>query len=537
MPADLDQPPTAALVRTRRDFLLRLGGYGGSTLAALTALGLMSTASGKGPELTGLPSVAGKTKRKVVILGGGLAGMCAAYELGKLGFDCTVLEPRAKAGGRCLTIRRGDVIEETNGHRQVCQFAEGSYFNPGPARFPQWHVTMDYCRELGVELEPFAGTNENTFVYNEGENLGPLSGKRVRMREAKADLRGQTAELLSKVAEQGALDQTLSAEDKTRLLDYLFYEGGLETGRVYKGHPRRGYEEWPGGGLQRGTLGQPHKLDQLLQSELWRFFHRSNEYEYQAQMFQPRGGMDLIAKALAARVGDRLILGAKAVEIRKTNPGVRVVYEHNGETKEIAGDFGVLTIPPPVLRAMPATSLDLSPALRNVINIVPFQNSGKVGLQFKRRFWEEDDRIFGGVTYTNLPIGEIWYPCSGYLGKTGVVSGYYVFGPVCDRLAAMTPEQRIEFALEHGSKIHPQYRAEFDNAVAFNWATEPHLRGCLAHFPERMLNTFYPVLLKPDGEYYVAASWASHLGGWQAGAFESARLAVAAIHQRAMASA
>ncbi len=51
-----------------------------------------------------------------------------------------------------------------------------------------------------------------------------------------------------------------------------------------------------------------------------------------------------------------------------------------------------------------------------------------------------------------------------------------------------------------------------------------------------MLKTFYPLLIKPEGELYLAASWASHLGGWQAGAFEAARIAVKNIHERTMAS-
>jgi len=169
-------------------------------------------------------------------------------------------------------------------------------------------------------------------------------------------------------------------------------------------------------------------------------------------------------------------------------------------------------------------------------SIVPFQNSAKIGLQFKRRFWEEDDRIFGGVSWTNLPTGELFYPSTGFLGKKGVMVGYYIYGPKSDELSRTKPEDRIEFALKNGEKVHPQYRKEFDNAIAFSWATTPHIEGCLAHFPPAMIKTFYPLLLKPEQETYIAASWASHLGGWQAGAFESARLTVKKIYDRVQAA-
>ena len=498
----------------------------------MTALGLLTQATGRGAELDGLPSVAGKTRTKVVILGAGIAGLTTAYELGKLGFDCVVLEPRDRPGGRSMTLRRGDSITETNGFTQTCNFDDGLYFNPGPSRFPQWHVTMDYCRELGVAVQPFVNLNDNAYYQTTG-NGGALDGRRVRIREAKTDLRGYTAELLAKVADQEKLDADLSSEDAERLVEFLRYEGGLSKTLAYRGHNRRGYRTWPGGGLQEGKMDDPFPLSDLLQSEVWKYFHRANEYQYQAQMFAPVGGMDQLPTALAAQVSDQIIYGAEVTEIRRRTPGARIAYTHDGAEHEILADYAVCTIPPTILRKLPT---DFSPMLRNTLNIVPFQNSAKIGLQFKRRFWEEDDRIYGGLSWTNLPIGELWYPSDGFMGAKGIMGGYYLFGPASDQLGQSSPAERIEFALQHGEKIHPQYRAEFENAFSVNWSTIPHIEGCLAHFPQAMMKTFYPLLVKPEGELYIAASWASHLGGWQAGAFEAARLTVKSIHERTMAS-
>ncbi|MCH6256397.1 flavin monoamine oxidase family protein [Puniceicoccaceae bacterium K14] len=517
---------------TRRKFVKSFSAYGGCAYAALMGLGLMSKSTGHGAVLSGLPRVDGKDKTKVVIMGAGIAGLTVAYELGKLGFSCTILEPRSKAGGRCMTIRKGDVLEETNGFKQTCTFDDGHYFNPGPSRFPQWHVTMDYCRELGVPIQPFVNLNENAFYYSEGDK-GELSNKRIRIREAKTDLRGYTAEMLAKVIDQGQLDEPLGSDDKEKLIDFLKYEGGLSSRFKYNGHDRRGYEEWPAGGLNGGKLGAPHSMKSLLDAEVGMLFHRANETFYQSQMFTPKGGMDKIADALASKVEENIILGAEVKEFRKTSPGVRVVYVQDGEEKEITANFGICTIPPTILRRIPN---DLSPMVKNTLNIVPFQNSSKVGMQFKRRFWEEDDRIFGGLSWTNMPIGEVWYPTDGFFDQKGILGGYYIFGPMSDQLTKMSPKERIEFALSHGEKIHPQYRKEFENGFAVNWSSIPHIEGCLAHFPKAMMKTFYPLLVKPDGDYYLTASWASHLGGWQAGAFEAARLAVEDIHKRSMAS-
>ena len=520
---------------SRRAFVARLGQYGGSAISALSALGLMSRASGQGVALEKLDSVPTDKSAKVIILGAGVAGMCAAYELEKLGIDSIIIEPAAKAGGRCLTVRGGDKIVETTGASQTCEFDKGQYFNPGPSRFPQWHITMDYCRELGVEIQPFVNLNENAFYYTEGDDRGPLSGKRVRIREAKTDLRGYMAELLSKVVDQEALDAPMTAEDITKLKDYLTYEGGLNRrSKKYEGHARRGYEEWPGGGFDEGKLADPYALQDLIQAGYGNYFHRANEVEYMSQMYTPVGGMDKIATAFESKVGSKINYGAKALEIRhRSGGGSRIVYEQDGEKKEIEGDYCICTIPPTILRKL---QTDLPMQMSMALNVVPFQNSGKIGLQFKRRFWEEDDQIYGGISWNNLPIGETWYPSAGFFGKKGIMVGYYIFGPIADQVGRMSPAKRIEFALSHGEKIHPQYREEFENAIAFNWATMPNIEGCLAHFPKAMIKTFYPMLINGDRETFIAASWASHVGGWQAGAFEAARFAVKKVYDRVQAA-
>src|SRR5258708_18649173 len=113
---------------TRREFIQKVGLHGGSTLAAMGALGFLNRATGFGADLSNLASVREKNGRKVVILGAGIAGMCAAYELGKLGFECTILESSQRTGGRSLTIRRRDTLTAPFGPIQNCYFYEGHCF-------------------------------------------------------------------------------------------------------------------------------------------------------------------------------------------------------------------------------------------------------------------------------------------------------------------------------------------------------------------------------------------------------------------------
>jgi monoamine oxidase len=108
----------------------------------------------------------GKT---VIILGAGIAGMSAAYELNTLGYQVTILEANGSAGGRCRTIRSGDSIEEIDSV-QTCDFdADDSlYFNPGPARIPNHHdLLLGYCREFEVALEPFINSNYAALFHSQ----------------------------------------------------------------------------------------------------------------------------------------------------------------------------------------------------------------------------------------------------------------------------------------------------------------------------------------------------------------------------------
>jgi monoamine oxidase len=112
-----------------------------------------------------LPLNSGNGKT-VAILGAGVAGLCAAYELDQAGYDCIILEAARRAGGRSLTLRRGDSFRELGHDLQTCAFDEGLYLNAGPGRIPHHHVqVIDYCRKFGVALQPYIFASRANLVH------------------------------------------------------------------------------------------------------------------------------------------------------------------------------------------------------------------------------------------------------------------------------------------------------------------------------------------------------------------------------------
>ncbi len=512
---------------TRRKFITKVAQYGGSACAAMLALKLLDSSIAGAFSLSG----SGKGKR-VIILGAGTAGMAAAYELGKVGYDCQILEARNRAGGRCWTVRRGDEETEVGGTRQVAGFEPGLYFNPGPARIPQHHITLNYCKEFGIPIEVFTNLNEAAYYYN--ESAGSLASKRVRIREAKADMRGHTSELLAKAIHQDELDLAITSEDKEKMVEFLRREGDLSPDLFYKGSSRRGYSTFPGASLEPGPgkREDPFDLKALIQSGFGNYFSSEYSIDQQMTMFEPVGGIDQIAKAFEQRLSDKITYGAEVKEIRKTANGVRITYaDRTGRLRQVTGDFCICTIPLPVLKGIPS---DLSPQLKEAIAGVTYAQTGKSGLQFARRFWEDDDRIFGGITRTNLNITQIFYPSHNYYAKKGILVGHYNFEEKAVEMGNLAPAARIERALYEGSKIHPQYPKEFETGFAVAWHKIRYSLGGWASYTSTTRERYYPTLNQPDGPIYLAGEHLSYLTGWIAGALESAQKVATAIHRQVL---
>jgi monoamine oxidase len=536
--------PAPLTATTRRGFLGDLGKVGGAALMfqSMQALGLFRSTSEARADDTFEELQPGGATAEVVVLGGGLAGLTTAYELLKGGYKVTILEARQRPGGRNWTARGGTREAELDGPLQTCRFARGQYMNMGPARLPQGHITIDYCRELGVELQVFTNQNADGYYYNENTattDYGPLASRPIRHRTAKADYYGYVSELLAKVTNQGALDAELTATDKERLIEFLRSFGSIDsTTSEYLGSSRRGYSVVPGAGAQPGVpLGPPPSVSDVLSSRVGLNFSFEFGWDQAMLMFQPVGGMDQIPYAFERairRLGGRIVYGAEVTEIANTADGATVAFGCDGRWDlTVKADYCVCTIPPMVLAGIPS---NFSPAVLDALVEPTPVSTGKVGLQYGRRFWEEDERILGGITNTNLNIGTIWYPSYDYLGKKGVVVGSYNFGNNAVLYEAMTPEQRIAEAVLQGSKIHgAPYRDELENGFTVQWRRIRYNEGGWVSWASR--DNGYLLLQQPEGNVYFAGDHLSYEIAWQAGAIYSARKAVAALSARVAATA
>ena len=522
---------------TRRQLLRMIGVTAGSAMMyqAMSSLGFAAESNFKKPvRLQGAPKGA-----SVLVLGAGIAGMVAAYELRAAGYKVQLLEYNSRAGGRNWSIHSGDTYTELGGFTQHCQFDPGLYINPGPWRLPyHHHGILHYCKLLGVPLEAFVQVNHNAYVHSSKA----FGGKPQRYRHVRADYTGHVAELLAKATQSHKLDQQVTKEDQEKLLMSLRMTGALDKNYAYvKGRDsseRRGYDIDPGGGLDPlAAPSEPIALGELLDSGLWGMISAGEDYDMQTTLFQPVGGMGQIGKAFGRELGTLIRYNAKVIDIHQDESGVTATYEDTtkpGSKFSARADWCVNTIPLSILSQIP---MNVSAPMADAIAAVPYAAAIKIGLQFKRRFWEEDERIYGGITYTDLPITNISYPSTGYFSSgKGVLLGAYIWGMNATEFTAMSPAERVKAAVDYGAQIHPQYTKEFDNGVAMAWHRSPFTLGCFGLWTDEARAKHYNDLCQIDGRIVLAGEHASYIPAWQEGAVTSSLNAISRLHQKAIAS-
>jgi monoamine oxidase len=549
---------------TRRELLRKAAVAGGGMLfyRAAGGLGMFTSLADQMPEAIPAGSCDGRT---AVILGGGVAGLTAAYTLQKAGCHCTVLEARSLVGGRSLTLRHGDVLVEDplqpyadNGQRQStqrCVFQPSEavdydrpYLNAGPGRIPSAHTrVLALCKELRVPLEVYVMESRSNLVQGKAPT-------RVN-RQVANDARGWIAQaLFERVPGMPGLD----AQQKVALQELLIQLGSLGNGApkggkrgiyaengAYQRSDRAGFRQLPG--VKEGVPVVPLSLPQVLATEFWKArFYQPEDFLWQPTLFQPVGGMDRIVHALAAAVGPRNIrTGAvvKTIEYDKAAAKWRIGLA-GGET--VSADICLSNIPLPLLRdplgdlAKQPFDPTLQTAFKAVFDTPAFGVKGflapttKVGWQAKRALWQEPDTaanrvvpIYGGISWTTHPLTQVWYPSDRFFDELGVLTGAYNFSDQAAAWGRYSPDWRLKEARQGAGQLGGKaFEDGLGAGLAIAWQNVEHLRGGWAQWQNVKNGTAaYNRLLEGDREhhFFVIGDQMSYLPGWKEGAVASAQ--------------
>lgn len=507
---------------TRRELLGLIAATGTSStvFAASAALGLIPDTQVSIPQI---PSVGSANRPTVAILGAGISGLIVAYELKKAGYECVVLEASPKAGGRVMTVRAGDIIDEV-GNPQRVEFDDEPhmYFNAGAARIPSSHRNiLHYCKELGVEMEVFINENKETWIQDDAM----LGGKRVKNTEFTTSARGFMAEILAKNFDRHELNQPLTEREAETLLNAMRSFGDLSEGDLYKGSFRAGYRS--GGYIEHGVQKDIIALSELLKSRFMGSVLSANEGDTGPILFQAKGGMDKIAQAFVRHLEGNIHYNVIVSSVQLAEDKVNISYENRGSRHSLVTDYCFNCIP---THLMSGIDNNFPAEYIKAMNFPRRGTAYKSAFQAKTRFWEKED-IYGGISWTNQTMRQIWYPTHGMHKAKGVILSAYDYGNGMP-FTELSQEQRLETVLRQGEKLHPGYRQLVEKGITVAWHRMNHMLGCSARWGRgdnmsQEAESLYHTLQQPaGGRHYAIGDQVSTHSAWQESAVLSAHWAI-----------
>ena len=481
----------------RRDFLRQ-------SLTAAAALSL---------PRTGLSQVSvAPPAKQVVIIGAGMAGLSAAYELSQAGHDVTVLEARTRPGGRVFTIRG--------------QFADGMYAEAGATNVFDVHQwTIKYAKLLGVELDPVAPPAGASVFHVKGRRLVIKPNTPVDWPfPLRSDEQGQTrAQLWSKyvvpaLKEIGDPEDSNWPSSSLKKLDDISFAQFLRDRGASPGAVsilRLGLADQLGEGADAVSA-----LD-LLREALPRALEKQNHVI--------RGGSDTLPRALAAKVAEKIRYGCAVLRIEQDKDGVRVICSRGGARETINAHYAVCAIPFSVLRLV-EFSPPVSPEKQKAIAQLGNTSVVRVFLQTRRRFWL--DQGLTGAATTDLPLTSAYDKNFYQPGTRGMLEAY-VTGERARKLAAMDPDERFNFTVNQIQMIHPAIREHLEGGSSICWDQEQWSRGAYAWFRPGEMTTMLPSMSKPEGRIHFAGDHTSPSPGWMNGALQSGERVAREVAARA----
>lgn len=489
----------------RRDFLKA------GTAAALCGLPAVRMASAaetneKAAQLRiidqGLPKAS--KPLDVIVVGAGMAGLVAGYELKKAGHKVTILEASRRVGGRVWTLRE--------------PFTHGLHAEGGAMRIPDAHkLTWRYIDKFHLKTQKFIMERRRQFLYinntrmswEEFERNPTIKGFQLSKTEAgktPRQLWDETVARLKKKFEEGGWKEILK-------------EWGDDTTRQFLKKAGWSHDAITLWGI---VENQRARLNHSATALLWEVLSGSFE-----ELFEIQGGSDNLPKSFFPDLADNITFDARLTEIHQNDTSVAVTYKSSlDRVKTIHADHVILAVPFPILRHIEGLR-EFSPQKWDAITGLNYDQSGKILLQCRERFWEKEG-IFGGGSESDLGIRSTWYPqhANGFRGpgKRGVLLASYTWARDTRRWSHLSVEDQVQQATEDLERLHPGIKGKdlVEGGTSVMWGDMELFGGGFALFNPGQEKQYYDVIRKPEGRIHFAGEHTSLDHRWIEGAVESA---------------
>jgi monoamine oxidase len=429
--------------------------------------------------------------QRIVILGAGLAGLSAGWELKNAGHDVAILEAQLHPGGRVHTIREG--------------LSDGLYAEAGAGRIPTTHtITREWVKHFGLELEPFLPTERSQITLLKGKRIKTPMGKPIDMSQVPLELTPE-----ERKAGLSNLDAHYYGDFMRKVGDSIRQDWPPEIMRLAD----ISFADFL---RQRGASADAIQYLAIGFQEATALYNvRENSDLLSAAKSKIKGGNDQLPRAFAAKLSDEIRYGCVVEHIERGERRVTVAYRRAGMLDHVEADAVICTIPFGVLRHIAVTP-EWTPEKRKVIDGLNYGPVVRTTYQVSRRYWEDEGLNGFGTSDKNF---EAWHPTFGKPGRRGLLQAY-VFEDYAHHLDELSESDRIEQAISDMDEVHPGLRQHLETVVIKSWANDPWQKGAYVVYQPGQ-EEWYPEICKREGRVWFAGEHASPWPAWMQGALVS----------------
>jgi monoamine oxidase len=475
---------------TRRELLRRAG-----------AVGTAVAASAAFPKW--LPEASAATAPRIVVVGGGLAGLTAAYRLKQAGYRAQLYEASDRLGGRCWTIRGA--------------FDAGQIAEHGGELIDQGHTEVrQLAQELGLQLQNLLAAEPKG-----SEDVYWFDGAPYSYAQATADLNGVYQKLHKDV---------VAASYPT----------------LYTGWTQRGYEldhmsivDWINESVPGGIAS---KLGQLLdvaytieygaecsrQSALNLLYLLGYSGQGQLRIFGPSnekysvvGGNDQLPARLAAQLQAQVTTGWELVAIKRNTDGsYALAFKTGGGTKTVAADQVILAIPFSLLRSVDYAKAGFNSIKKTAIQELQMGTNSKLHVQFRDRYWNSIGN--NGNTFADTGYQNTWEVTRAQAGTPGILVDY-TGGTIGASFGSGTPQTRAQQFLGQLEPVLPGISSHWNGKATIDfWAGYPWTKGSYSYWSVGQYTRFSGAEREAAGNCHFAGEHTSiDFQGYLNGAVET----------------
>jgi monoamine oxidase len=421
---------------------------------------------------------------RVVVIGGGLSGLAAAYELSRVGYEVTVAEARNRVGGRVLSF--SDLVPGRNveGGGELI----GSNHPTWLAYAKQFKLEMLEVTEEDAEAPIVLGgkrltSDDSEALWEEMETTFNLITKDAAAVDADEPWRAPGADALDRRTLAAWIDGTGASALCRQALDAMMTaDNGVVTAwQSYLAN----LAMVKGGGLEK--------------------------YWTESETHRCRGGNQQLAQRLVTAIGPARVLTRTPVRAIVTNDrGVRVTL---GDGKALDAEHVVLTAPPPVWNR-----IAIDPALPP--SLIPQMGTNvKCLIALKSRFWRQAELAPDALT--DGPVHLTWDGTDGQPGNAAALVAFSG-GPAADQCREWRPEVRIENYVAALERVYRGIRPSFVRARFMDWPSDPWAKASYSFPAPGQVTAQGPTLRQGIGRLHFAGEYTSYaFMGYMEGALSS----------------